>query len=157
MNEPLTAGTPQRPAPPKAAQPGSRYQTYRSELPEVCAADPTRMAFTADADGRCEVFTWNAATGRARQVTDRPRGTLHTAIDRDGHVWWFDEDANGLGRWRFQPFEGGPDLPGLEGVPSGVPAVSAWPYTQRSPWRRARRTAPPCTSDRAADRPARWP
>ncbi|MEW2083624.1 alpha/beta fold hydrolase [Streptomyces sp. NPDC005283] len=121
MNEPLTAGTPQRPAPPKAAQPGSRYQTYRSELPEVCAADPTRMAFTADADGRCEVFTWNAATGRARQVTDRPRGTLHTAIDRDGHVWWFDEDANGLGRWLFQPFEGGPDLPGLEGVPSGVP------------------------------------
>ncbi|TQK50135.1 prolyl oligopeptidase family protein [Streptomyces sp. SLBN-118] len=120
MTEPLTAGTPQPPAPDNAGRPGSRYQTYRSELPEVCATDPTRMAFTADADGRCEVFTWNAATGRARQVTDRPRGTLHTAIDRDGHVWWFDEDANGLGRWMFQPFDGGPDLPGLRGVPPGV-------------------------------------
>ncbi|WP_405997052.1 alpha/beta fold hydrolase [Streptomyces sp. NBC_00829] len=115
------ADTSPRPAHDASARPGSRYQAYRGELPEVCAADPTRMAFTADADGRCEVFTWNAATGRARQVTARPHGTLHTAIDRDSHVWWFDEDEDGLGRWLFQPFDGGPDLPGLEGVPPGVP------------------------------------
>ncbi|MFJ5684752.1 alpha/beta hydrolase family protein [Streptomyces sp. NPDC093099] len=100
---------------------GSRYQVYLAALPEVCAADPALMAFTADADGRCEVFAWDAATGRARQVTDRPRGTLHGTIDRDANVWWFDEDAHGVGRWRFQPFRGGPDLPGLTGVPPGTP------------------------------------
>ncbi|MFD7285272.1 alpha/beta hydrolase family protein [Streptomyces sp. NPDC059863] len=99
----------------------SRYQVYLAALPEVCAADPALMAFTADADGRCEVFAWDAATGRARQVTDRPGGTLHGTIDRDANVWWFDEDANGEGRWRFQPFHGGPDLPGLTGVPQGTP------------------------------------
>ncbi|MFD9635990.1 S9 family peptidase [Streptomyces violascens] len=98
-----------------------RYQVYRAALPEVCAADPTRMVFTGDADGRCEVFTWDAVTRRARQVTDRPHGTLHGAIDRDANVWWFDEDEHGTGRWRFQPFEGGPDQPGLTGVPEGEP------------------------------------
>ncbi|GGU47951.1 alpha/beta hydrolase family protein [Streptomyces lavendofoliae] len=97
------------------------YRVYRAALPEVCAADPARMVFTADADGRCEVFTWDAVTRRARQVTRRPRGTLHGAIDREAHVWWFDEDAHGRGHWRFQPFAGGPDLPGLSGVPSGLP------------------------------------
>ncbi|WP_405962520.1 prolyl oligopeptidase family serine peptidase [Streptomyces sp. NBC_00723] len=100
---------------------GSRYQVYLAALPEVCAADPALMAFTADARGRCEVFAWNAETGRARQVTDRPRGTLHGTIDRDANVWWFDEDAHGEGHWRFQPFRGGPDLPGLTGVPPGTP------------------------------------
>ncbi|MFF4186819.1 alpha/beta fold hydrolase [Streptomyces sp. NPDC001691] len=98
-----------------------RYHIYRAALPEVCAADPTRMVFTADAGGRCEVFTWDAAARRARQVTDRPHGTLHCAIDRDAHVWWFDENGDGAGRWRFQRFAGGPDLPGLTGVPKGEP------------------------------------
>ncbi|QMU73879.1 S9 family peptidase [Streptacidiphilus sp. P02-A3a] len=76
------------------------------------------MVFTGDAAGRCEIFTWDARTARARQVTDRPGGTFHAAIDGDGHVWWFDEDEHGAGIWRYQPFAGGPDLPGLPGVPS---------------------------------------
>ncbi|MEU6707578.1 alpha/beta fold hydrolase [Streptomyces wuyuanensis] len=79
------------------------------------------MTFTADAEGRCQVFTWDAATGRARQVTDRPGGTLHCAIDHEARVWWFDEDADGRGHWRFRPFDGGDDRPGLEGVPDGAP------------------------------------
>ncbi|MEU3413133.1 alpha/beta fold hydrolase [Streptomyces sp. NPDC006658] len=95
------------------------YQVYRAALPEVCAADPAKMVFTADAEGRCEVFAWDAGARRARQVTRRPRGTLHGAVDRDAHVWWFDEDPHGAGCWRFQPFAGGPDRPGLTNVPSG--------------------------------------
>ncbi|WP_329402213.1 alpha/beta fold hydrolase [Streptomyces melanogenes] len=98
-----------------------RYQVYRAALPEVCAADPARMTFTADAEGRCEVFTWDARTGRTRQVTDRPHGTFHHAIDRDGQVWWFDEDEHGAGHWRFQPFGGGDDRPGLIGPAPGEP------------------------------------
>ncbi|MFC8714037.1 alpha/beta hydrolase family protein [Streptomyces sp. NPDC057197] len=100
---------------------GGGYQVYRAALPEVCAADPAKMVFTADAEGRCEVFTWDAVSRSARQVTHRPRGTLHCAVDRDAHVWWFDEDERGAGQWRFQPFTGGPDRPGLTNVPSGLP------------------------------------
>lgn len=121
--------TPTRPgasaAPDRTADnpppPAPRYQVYRSVLPEVCAADPALMVFTADAEGRCEVFTWDAGARQARQVTDRPQGTLHGAIDRDAYVWWFDEDADGAGHWRYQPFHGGPDRTGLLDVPAGVP------------------------------------
>lgn len=109
------------PAPAPEPAPTSRYHVYRSVLPDVCGTDPALMAFTADADGRCEVFAWDAAAGRARQVTDRPQGTLHGTIDQDACVWWFDEDAHGAGHWRFQPFHGGRDRPGLLDVPTGTP------------------------------------
>ncbi|MCX5205477.1 prolyl oligopeptidase family serine peptidase [Streptomyces sp. NBC_00237] len=99
--------------------PAPRYRVFRAALPEVCSLDPTRMAFTADADGRCEVFTWDTVTATARQVTDRPGGTFHCSVDADAHVWWFEEDTHGFGRWRFQPFEGGPTHDGLRGVPVG--------------------------------------
>ncbi|CAM5393931.1 peptide hydrolase [Streptomyces spiroverticillatus] len=107
---------PSSPAPQTSA-PG--YRVFRAALPEVCAADPARMVFTADADGRCEVFTWHTATGTARQVTGRPGGTFHCSIDADAHVWWFEEDAHGNGRWRFQAFDGGPTYDGLRGTPVG--------------------------------------
>ncbi len=99
--------------------PAPRYRVFRAALPEVCASDPARMVFTADADGRCEVFTWHAATASARRVTDRPGGTFHCSIDADAHVWWFEEDAHGSGRWRFRPFDGGPVRDGLRGTPEG--------------------------------------
>ncbi|MFC0597560.1 alpha/beta hydrolase family protein [Streptomyces palmae] len=79
------------------------------------------MALAGDAGGRCEVFAWHAGTRRARQVTDRPHGTLHCAIDADAAIWWFDEDRDGRGGWRYQHFHGGPHLPGLTGVPPGTP------------------------------------
>ncbi|MFF7751795.1 prolyl oligopeptidase family serine peptidase [Streptomyces sp. NPDC007971] len=97
----------------------SPYQVFVAALPDVCPADPRRMVFTADSGGRCEVFTWDAAARRARQVTDNPDGTAHRAIDADGYVWWFEEDATGRGRWWFQHFDGGPRLPGLPGAPAG--------------------------------------
>ncbi|MFH8371680.1 alpha/beta hydrolase family protein [Streptomyces sp. NPDC018031] len=98
-----------------------RFKVYRAVLPEVCPTDPARMALTGDAGGRCEIFTWNARTGRARQVTDRPHGTLHCAVAADAAVWWFDEDRDGHGIWRRQDFPGGPDRPALPGVPAGAP------------------------------------
>lgn len=100
---------------------GDRCLVYRGVLPEVCGTDPNLMTFTGDAGGRCEVFAWDAAAGRARQVTDRPQGTLHGSIDQDAYVWWFDEDTHGVGTWRFQPFHGGRDRPGLLDVPAGTP------------------------------------
>ncbi|MFD9396423.1 alpha/beta hydrolase family protein [Streptomyces sp. NPDC060000] len=100
---------------------GDTFNVFLSALPHVCPRDARRMVLTADAGGRCEVFTWNAATRTTRQVTDRPEGTVHCAIDADAYVWWFDEDADGRGHWWFQPFDGGCRLPGLPGAPTGLP------------------------------------
>ncbi|MGV9273605.1 prolyl oligopeptidase family serine peptidase [Streptomyces griseosporeus] len=108
-----------------------RYQVFRSALPEACPRDPARMVFTADADGRCEVFSWDATSRRARQVTSRPAGTFHCAIDHDAGIWWFDEDPDGHGTWRHRPFSGEgagelPDPPGLPGLPPGLPCGLAF-------------------------------
>ncbi|MFR9797127.1 alpha/beta fold hydrolase [Streptomyces sp. MS06] len=97
------------------------YRVFVAALPDVCPADRRRMVFTADAGGRCQVFTWDAAARRVRQVTDGPHGTVHRGIDADGYVWWFDEDPAGAGRWWFQHFDGGPRRPGQPGVPPGLP------------------------------------
>ncbi|MFI1168857.1 alpha/beta fold hydrolase [Streptomyces sp. NPDC020801] len=97
------------------------FRVFLGALPDVCPRDARRMVLIADAGGRCEVFTWDAATRRGRQVTDRPRGTVHCAIDADAHVWWFEEDSKGRGHWWYQPFDGGPRLPGLPGAPAGLP------------------------------------
>lgn len=97
------------------------YRVFRGALPDVCSDDPARMVFVGDAEGRCEVFTWDADARTVRQVTDRPGGTAHCAIDADAHVWWFEDDAEGNGRWWFRAFEGGPRLPALPGAPAGQP------------------------------------
>ncbi|MEV7729561.1 prolyl oligopeptidase family serine peptidase [Streptomyces sp. NPDC087917] len=108
------------PAPPKAA--ARTYGVYRPVLPVAGPRHPDRMVYTGDADGRCEIFTWDRSTGVGRQLTDRPHGTLLCAIDEDDAVWWFDEDPGGSGGWRTQDFDGGPDRPALTGVPYGRPA-----------------------------------
>ncbi|MHC5909055.1 S9 family peptidase, partial [Streptomyces sp. S6] len=95
---------------------GRGYGVYRPVLPAVCPTDPDRMAYAGDADGRCEIFAWNRATATARQVTDRPHGTLLYAVDTDAAVWWFDEDRRGNGTWRVQDFDGGPHTPALPGA-----------------------------------------
>ncbi|MFG2577212.1 alpha/beta hydrolase family protein [Streptomyces sp. NPDC048481] len=100
---------------------GDAFRVFVGALPQVCPRDARRMVLTGDAGGRCEVFTWDASTRSARQVTDRPGGTVHHAVDADAYVWWFDEDADGVGRWWFEPFDGGCRLPGLPGAPAGSP------------------------------------
>ncbi|MFF8592177.1 alpha/beta fold hydrolase [Streptomyces sp. NPDC015220] len=97
------------------------FKVFLGALPEVCPRDARRMVLTADAGGRCEVFTWDAVTRTTRQVTDRPTGTVHCAIDADAHVWWFEEDPEGRGQWWYEPFDGGSRRPGLPGAPAGLP------------------------------------
>lgn len=108
------------PAASKTAPRG--YGVYRPVLPVTSPRHPDRMVYTGDADGRCEIFTWDRSTGVGRQLTDRPHGTLLCAVDEEEAVWWFDEDRAGSGCWRTQHFDGGPDRPALTGVPHGRPA-----------------------------------
>ncbi|WP_075779860.1 alpha/beta hydrolase family protein [Streptomyces acidiscabies] len=100
---------------------GRDYGVYRPLLPAVCPADPDRMAYAGDADGRCEIFAWDRATGISRQVTARPHGTLLCTIDAEAAVWWFDEDHRGHGHWRVQDFDGGPHLPAFPQAAPGRP------------------------------------
>jgi acylaminoacyl-peptidase len=90
------------------------------ELPAVAERCATRAVRLDDHAGTCQVFTTDTATGASRVVTDRPQGTTRCAIDpTGGSVWWFDDDATGVGVWRVQAFEGGPDRAALPGVPAG--------------------------------------
>jgi dienelactone hydrolase len=93
-------------------------EVYYPEIPSVAELAPARCVYVGSANGRCEVFAWDGAG--ARQVTDRPQGTVTAAVDPAGErVWWFDDDLAGVGRWRVQPFAGGPDADALPGVPPG--------------------------------------
>ncbi|EWC58660.1 peptidase [Actinokineospora spheciospongiae] len=81
-------------------------RVFFPEPPAFAEFAPTRAVYVGDVDGRCEVFAWTSAG--ARQVTDRPQGTVTCAIDPTGAwVWWFDDDLTGVGRWRITPFGGG--------------------------------------------------
>ncbi|MDT0444260.1 alpha/beta hydrolase family protein [Streptomyces johnsoniae] len=100
-----------------------QFTVSRPVLPSVCRDNPAWMAFVGDARGRCEIFAWHAGRREARQVTDRPTGTVRCAIDPHGVIWWFAERADGTGEWQTQDFAGGPDVPAFAGVvPRGRPA-----------------------------------
>ncbi len=93
---------------------------FYPELPAVAELVPHRAAYIGDAAGRCEVFAWDTRRQQARQLTNRPQGTVSCAIDPAGaEVWWFDDDLAGVGDWRTQPFGGGADRLALPGVPAG--------------------------------------
>ena len=49
-------------------------QVFFPEVPAFAEFAPDRAVYTGDVDGRCEIFTRSAAG--ARQVTDRPQGTM---------------------------------------------------------------------------------
>ncbi|MDB1089968.1 prolyl oligopeptidase family serine peptidase [Streptomyces sp. ACA25] len=111
---------------PTASASPAGWSVSRPVLPTACPRDPDLMVFAGDADGRCEIFSWHAGTGRARQVTDRAEGTARCAIDSDAVIWWFAEERDGTGSWQVQNFHGGPDSPALTGIPAGRPGGLAF-------------------------------
>lgn len=95
-------------------------RVFFPEPPAFAEGAPTRAVYVGDVAGRCEVFTWDSAARRSRQVTDRPQGTVTAAVEPGGErVWWFDDDLAGTGSWRAQPWAGGADVGPLPGVPAG--------------------------------------
>ncbi|MGI5268398.1 S9 family peptidase [Nonomuraea sp. CA-218870] len=99
----------------------ARFRASRMSLPSYAPLAPNRSIYRSNASGTWEVYAWDRASGAVRQVTDRPAGTAHAAIDPTGRwIYWFaDTDGDELGRWLRQPFAGGPDEPVAPDIPAG--------------------------------------
>ncbi|MGH3439280.1 MAG: prolyl oligopeptidase family serine peptidase [Sciscionella sp.] len=102
----------------------ARFTASRVSLPEWADDAEHRNTYVSNASGVWEIYAWDRVTGEHRQVTDRPHGTMHGAIDKDGErIWWFDDtDGDEFGTWQRVPFAGGPALPALPGTHAGYPA-----------------------------------
>jgi dienelactone hydrolase len=104
----------------------ARFRASRMTLPSWARLAPNRSIYRSNATGTWEVYAWDRASGANRQVTDRPKGTAHAAIDPTGQwIYWFaDTEGDEFGLWWRQPFNGGPDeqvAPDLEpGQPGGI-------------------------------------
>ncbi|MEV1246557.1 S9 family peptidase [Nonomuraea sp. NPDC050022] len=104
----------------------ARFRASRMTLPSWARLAPNRSIYRSNATGTWEVYAWDRASGANRQVTDRPKGTAHAAIDPTGQwIYWFaDIEGDEFGVWWRQPFTGGPDeqvAPDLEpGQPGGI-------------------------------------
>ncbi|MGJ5696642.1 prolyl oligopeptidase family serine peptidase [Streptomyces sp. SID7815] len=101
-----------------------RFRAARVSLPDWAEDAPDRALFVSNATGTYELYAWDRATGKQRQVTDRPNGTTDGVLTPDGRtVWWFaDTDGDEFGVWMRQPFEGGPDEPATPGLEPFYPA-----------------------------------
>ncbi|MFJ9609084.1 alpha/beta hydrolase family protein [Kitasatospora sp. NPDC101176] len=94
--------------------------TQAFQSPGFAALAADRAVETRLVDERWQAVAWDLRTGRRRVVTDRPEGVHLSEIEPDGDaVWWFDADHAGEGRWRREPFAGGPAGEALHGVPRG--------------------------------------
>jgi dipeptidyl aminopeptidase/acylaminoacyl peptidase len=101
-----------------------RYRAARVTLPDWAQDAPDRCLYVSNATGTFELYAWDRATGRHRQVTDRAQGTTDGQLSPDGAwVWWFDDsDGDEFGSWMRQPFDGGADQPAAPDVPPGYSA-----------------------------------
>lgn len=74
-----------------------RFRAPRVSLPDWAEDAPDRSLFVSNATGTYELYAWDRASGRQRQVTDRPNGTTDGVLTPDGEaVWWFsDTDGDG--------------------------------------------------------------
>ncbi|MFF0334444.1 prolyl oligopeptidase family serine peptidase [Streptomyces fimicarius] len=134
MSESQNASTaPEVPTVPGAATtPGTstapeweqRFRAPRVSLPDWAEDAPDRSLFVSNATGTYELYAWDRASGRQRQVTDRPNGTTDGVLTPDGEaVWWFsDTDGDEFGVWMRQPFDGGADEPAVPGLAPSYPA-----------------------------------
>ncbi|RKN10258.1 S9 family peptidase [Streptomyces radicis] len=101
-----------------------RFRAPRVSLPGWARDAPERSLFISNATGTFELYAWDRATGRQRQATDRPNGTVDGTLSPDGAwLWWFaDHDGDEFGVWMRQPFAGGEDETAVPGLAASFPA-----------------------------------
>ncbi|MFJ8437008.1 alpha/beta hydrolase family protein [Kitasatospora sp. NPDC094019] len=104
--------------------------TQAFQSPGFAALAAGRAVETRLVEERWQAVAWDLGTDRRRVVTDRPGGVHLSEIEPDGDaIWWFDSDCAEQGRWRREPFAGGPDGEALHGVPDGRPYGVAFDRT----------------------------
>ncbi|MEO3752657.1 prolyl oligopeptidase family serine peptidase [Streptomyces sp. B6B3] len=101
-----------------------RFRAPRVSLPQWAEDAPDRSLFISNVTGTFELYAWDRSSGKQRQATERPNGTVHGGLSPDGEwIWWFaDTDGDEFGVWLRQPFHGGPDEPAVPGVEASYPA-----------------------------------
>lgn len=100
------------------------FQLPRYSLAAWAKSSPERCVLVSDVTGTSQVHCWDRTAGVLRQVTDKPGGVRHCAVEASGdHVWWFRDNSGGeLGEWMRQPFHGGPNTPVMPGIAPFWPA-----------------------------------
>ncbi|HSK91667.1 MAG TPA: prolyl oligopeptidase family serine peptidase [Euzebyales bacterium] len=80
-----------------------------------------RLAYTTNASGIRQLWSWDRATGRHTQLTDKPTGVSWGVPTPDGDrvVWFNDTAGDEVGRFVASDFAGGSDVPLAAGVPPG--------------------------------------
>ncbi|MBI2761765.1 MAG: S9 family peptidase [Chloroflexi bacterium] len=103
-----------------------RFRAPRMSFPGWARDAPDRLLYSANPDGKFELYAWDRARDEHRRVTDRPEGTQTGTLDPSSEtIWWFDDErGNEFGRWVVEPFHPGGEGPRLA-VPALAPAYSA--------------------------------
>jgi dipeptidyl aminopeptidase/acylaminoacyl peptidase len=100
----------------------ARFRAPILSFPAWSPDAPDRLALASTESGSYQLYAWDRATGRRRQVTHDPVGVLGGRPTRDGTgIAWF-HDATGAesGGWVVAPFDTDDvPLPLITGVPEG--------------------------------------
>jgi dipeptidyl aminopeptidase/acylaminoacyl peptidase len=100
----------------------ARFRAPILSFPSWSPDAPDRLVLASTESGSYQIYAWDRATGKRRQVTQDRVGVLGGRPTRDGSgiVWFHDETGAESGRWVVAPFDeaAGPE-PFLEGVPEG--------------------------------------
>ena len=100
----------------------ARFRAPILSFPAWSPDAPDRLAIASTESGSYQLYAWDRATGRRRQVTEDPVGVLGGRVTRDGTglIWFHDATGAESGRWVVAPFDqrSSPE-PLLDGVPEG--------------------------------------
>jgi len=100
----------------------ARFRAPILSFPAWSPDAPDRLAVASTESGSYQLYAWDRATGRRRQVTHDPVGVLGGRPTRDGSgiVWFHDATGSESGAWVVAPFaETVAPEPLVPGVPEG--------------------------------------
>jgi len=99
-----------------------RFRAPILSFPSWAHDAPDRLVLSSTEGGSYQLYAWDRATGRRRQVTRDPVGVLEGRPSRDGSgvIWFRDETGSEIGTLVMAPFdEDIPAEPLIDGLPRG--------------------------------------
>ena len=90
-----------------------RFYAVRYSLPTWARHAEDRLAYTTNASGVRQLWSWDRATDTHTRLTKKPTGVSWGTPTPDGDrvVWFNDTAGDEVGRFVTTPFSGGPDVP----------------------------------------------